>query len=375
MNMMSVAFRFHIIAATIKFLPKNFIAVDVKVTPQFGLFTFVTAVAFSLVANHVILVFHRNVVSTEEVDDGRRGSSFHSASLSATPNARSRLLDESEAEEDLVPPRYCITFPENSWFDAGTKEAFEAKNKTAVRLATSPISLFGHAFSHGTVPEILIDRESRQLKLSLRLLLVVSWMLVFCLIIASGVEDTFNFVFTGLAGKLISLVDPDQQTRKASLLSIAQELGKGKEDGHVFEVFYLQSLYLLFAFIFPLVVLTLAFIMLTVRFTLRQAKMCFYALEVVSAWAALDVFIVAIIASVLQINQFSHFLEGPMCDPIEKYLGVKECFGVDTELLKGCWLIVAASVTFWCFVQFVQRVAERAIADREERIIEMVVHV
>jgi len=156
------------------------------------------------------------------------------------------------------------------------------------------------------------------------------------------------------------------------LLSIAEDLGKAKEDGHVVEVFYLQSLYLLFAFIFPLVVILMATLMFVVRFTLRQAKMFFYALEVVSAWAALDVFIVGIIASVMQINQFSHFLEGPYCDPIEKYLGVKECFGVQTQLLRGCWLIVAASVSFWCFVQFVQRVAERAIADREESIMEMV---
>lgn len=372
MNMMSIAFRFHITAAGVMFLPKNLIAVDVKVNPQFGLFTFVTAVAFSLVANHVILVFHRNIVSLEEIDDGRRGSSFHSASLS-TPNARSRLLDDTEADlQEILIPTYCINFPENSWFDAGTKEAFDSKNRGAIRLATNRFSLFSHVFSSGVVPSFLLSKETRQFKLILKLFLLISGATVFCLIIACGIEDTFEFVFTGLAGKLIKVVDPDQQVRRASLLSIANDLGKAKSDGHVFEVFYLQSLYMLFAFIFPLIVLVMALLMLVLPFTLRQAKLFFYSLEVVTAWAALDVFIVAIIASVLQINQFSHFLEGPFCDPIEKYLGVKECFGVDTKLLRGCWLIVAASVTFWCFVQFVQRVSERAIADREETILEMV---
>jgi hypothetical protein len=382
MNMMSIAFRFRITAANIHAIPKNMIAVNVKVTPQLSLFTFVTAVAFSLVNNHVILAFHRNIVSEEVIDDGRRGSSsFRSPSISTTPTARTRLLDPIREEEEIdvdsnvdydVPTKYCVNFPEGSWFDAGTREAVESKNKTAMRIAFSKISIVGHRFSPGTLPKIFVDKESLTLRLSLRIFLFLFSILVFCLIVASAFEDTFQFVFRGLAGDLIKIVDPELITRRLSLISIGKELGEEKASANRFGVLYLQCFYMLFSFIFPLVVLFMATLMMFVRFTLRQAKMFFYALEVVSAWAALDVFIVAIIASILQINQFAHFLEGPYCDPLYKYLGIKECFGVETQLLKGCWLIVAASICFWCFVQFVQRISERAIADREELIIDLV---
>jgi len=378
MNMMTIAFRFHITVTTIRFIPKNMVAVDVKVTPQTGLFTFVTAVALSLVVNHVILAFHRNIVSSEDVDDGRRGSSFHLS----TPlgEARTRLLDGNEDEEagqgdegmDFeIPTRYCVNFPKGSWFDTGSKEAAESRNRSAQRLAFSKISIVGHRYSPGTIPGALVSKSTGTMHYGIRLLLVISGAFVFCLTIACAIEDTFEFVFTGLAGKAIKLVDPEQLVRRSSLFSIADGLGKDKEHANVFGVFYLQSLYLIFSFAFPLVVLLMSLVMMFARFTLRQAKMFFYALEIATAWAALDVFIVAIIASVLQINQFSHFLEGPYCDPLKKYLGVKECFGVQTQLLKGCWLMVAASCCLWCFVQFVQRTAERAIADREERILEL----
>jgi len=375
MNMMSIAFRFHITAASIKLIPKNLVAVDVKVTPQMGLFTFTTSVALSLVANHVILAFHRNIVSLEDVDDGRRGSNHRGFSSTSPPTARTRLLDQeqdTDLNDMLLEAKYCVTCPEGSWFDAATKEAIENKNTKAIRLALLRISIFDQPFTEGTLPSIFLNKDTRTIRLSIKLFFIAFSMLVLCLILACAVEDTFEFVFTGLAGKLIGIVDRPLMTRRASLISIAKNLGEDKDQGHAFGVFYLQCLYLLFSFIFPLVVLFLAFCMMIMNFTLRQAKILFYTMEIVSAWAALDVFIVSVISAVLEINQFSHFLEGPYCVPLEKYLGVEECFGVETQLLKGCWLIVAASCCFWCLVQFVQRITERAIADREEVIMELV---
>ena len=386
MNMMSIGFRFHITTATINYVPKRLATVDVKVAPEIGLFLFTTAVALSLISNHIILAYHRNIVSTEDVDDGRRGESFHVHEVTSSPDARERLLEQPSAansnidsermndelvEDAFDSPKYCINFPEGSWFDVGTSDAFRSKKKSAIHLAMSRISVASHTFSHGTLPRILLNQKGHLYFLGKVFLFLFS-SLVFCLIVASGVEDTFEFVFSGLAGDLIRIVDPPQAVRRCSLLSIAKALGEDQEKGHAFGVFYLQSLYILFAFVFPLIVLFLAVLMLFLPFTLREAKILFYALEVVSAWAALDVFIVAIISAVVQINQFSHFLEGPYCDPIKEITGLKECFGVETQLLKGCWLILAAASCLWCFVQFVQRVSERAIADREEEIIKRV---
>ena len=64
MNMMEVAFRFHLSTLSI--------IVDVQVTPEIGLFSFITAVAFSLASNTIILVYHRN--ATHVLDDDSLGA-------------------------------------------------------------------------------------------------------------------------------------------------------------------------------------------------------------------------------------------------------------------------------------------------------------
>ena len=370
MNMMSIGFRFHITSATIPIIPDELLTVDIAVAPRTGLFTFTTAVALSLMCNHVIFGYHRNCVAIERVDDGRRGS--HAASISSN-NLSSRLLEEGEAIselEDTPQPRYCIEFPENSWFDVGTKEAHESGVPTAIALATARVSLANQSFV-GTLPSMFLTNDSTgRFNWFFQTVIILLAMLIFCLIIAAGIEDSFEFVFVGLAGDLIRIVDPPQSERRTSLLLIAQKLGEKTSDGNEFGVLYLQSLYLLFSFVFPLVLLGLTMMLLFFPFVLREAKVFFYTVELVSAWAALDVFVVALISSVLQINQFSHFLEGPLCDPIKDVLRVSECFGVETKLLKGTWLIVAASCFLWCFVQFAQRISERAIASREEEVLE-----
>ena len=61
----------------------------------------------------------------------------------------------------------------------------------------------------------------------------------------------------------------------------------------------------------------------------------------VNAWSALDVWCVAILASLLEIQQFAKFIVGDSCDGINKYLkqylsayldGDNVCFDVEASL-------------------------------------------
>jgi hypothetical protein len=192
------------------------------------------------------------------------------------------------------------------------------------------------------------------------------------LIVAAANVDAFEFVYTGLAGDLIGVVDESQLVRRCSLLTIARELSHASEDAPAFGILYQQMLYLLFALVFPLLVLIVALLLVTLQMSLFEFKVCFYALELGMAHASLDVFIVAIIAAVLQVNQFSQFLEKPFCDPLRRAVpGLGNCFAVDTQLLPGTWMIVAAAGFFWCVVQFIQRVVERAVAERERLVLSL----
>jgi len=142
------------------------------------------------------------------------------------------------------------------------------------------------------------------------------------------------------------------------------------EDASSFGVIYQQVLYLLFALVFPLFVLLVALCLVTFRLNLFELKVTFYALEVGMASSSLDVFVVSIIAAVLQVNQFAQFLEAPICDPLNQIVpGLGSCFTVETRLLPGCWLVVASAAYFWCTMQVIQRILERAVAERERHVL------
>lgn len=387
MNMMTVAFRFHITTRSLPLL-RHLLVVDVIVLPQVGLFTFVTAVAISLVSNHIIIAYHRNVVSTSSfvIDDGRQGTAFRQSHLDDSTLAETFLQETliaagSDGEEDeendvkvkLQPTCMFLKFPRGSWFDVGTRELLDGNpsNAKARQVSFAALSVIDHAFA--SLPSVLVERTpnvlgQHKLRMSIRIFIACFVMLATTLILYSGFEDTFQFVFTGMAGDLIRMVEPTQVKRRASMLSIAKDLGQDNSDKVNSGVLYLQTLYMLFAFVLPLFCLAASTYMLFAKQSLRGWKLNFFVMETLSAWSSLDVFIVSIIASVLEINQFSHFLAEDLCAPLQRYFGVTECFGVETELLRGCWLVLAASVFFYMLTLFTQRISERAIADREEEV-------
>ena len=71
--------------------------------------------------------------------------------------------------------------------------------------------------------------------------------------------------------------------------------------------------------------------------------------EILNAWSCIDVFVIALIAGVVQIGQFALFLVGDKCDFIDPFikkyfsniLGVhNSCFYVQTYLSEGSWIFL-----------------------------------
>ena len=50
----------------------------------------------------------------------------------------------------------------------------------------------------------------------------------------------------------------------------------------------------------------------------------FVLAEVLNAWSALEVFVISIIAALLEISQFASFIVGDDCDPINKVISKKK---------------------------------------------------
>ena len=93
------------------------------------------------------------------------------------------------------------------------------------------------------------------------------------------------------------------------------------------------------------------------------------------AWSCLDVFVISIVAAVLEISQFAQFMVGNKCDLIdpivreyfkdEPYIKNHEkCFQVITVLLKGSYMLIAAAIVHDFCTIVVNIVARKTLEER-----------
>ena len=70
----------------------------------------------------------------------------------------------------------------------------------------------------------------------------------------------------------------------------------------------------------PLVSCILLLALWVTPLTLQIQKRLFYTAEIVCAWSAMEVFLVALVGSLLEISQFAKFMVGSACDPLADVL-------------------------------------------------------
>ena len=102
----------------------------------------------------------------------------------------------------------------------------------------------------------------------------------------------------------------------------------------------------------------------------------FLAAEVLDAWSALEVFMLSLLAAILEINQFAQFIVGDKCYYIQKILndylsdlvpgGDTSCFGVGVTLKAGCYTLIAAALVGLFTGQLFTRLIEQALEDIAE---------
>ena len=161
--------------------------------------------------------------------------------------------------------------------------------------------------------------------------------------------DTFKFEFRGLVGYLMGR-DADEPY---SLVSVGTTLpdasGKENDPG----VMYLQAAYFMFGVGMPLALIFSSIMLWITPLRLKQQQRLLIFAEVCNAWSALDVFVVSIIAALLEIQQFAAFIVGDACDGINEWLeenmddelhGDDKCFDVVAILLDDMWTIATAAV-------------------------------
>jgi len=174
------------------------------------------------------------------------------------------------------------------------------------------------------------------------------------LILFGVFSESFNFVFKGATAYALEVLGVPL-TRSFSIVSLGAALPSSTANPNAFGIRWIQAVFIAFTVVFPLAHLaSLLFLWLTPLKRETQRKF-FVLTEVLNAWSALEVFIIAIIAAILEIQQFAKFIVGSRCNSIDVYLkeyfsdimkGDFECFDVVATLSSGCWILFGACILY-----------------------------
>ena len=194
------------------------------------------------------------------------------------------------------------------------------------------------------------------------------------LVIIGSITQSFSFNFHGLAGYALELLDIPTH-REFSIIQLGMNVRKVYEDPNSSRIIFCQFIYFLtilaipITFIFIFILIVLWFIPMP-----RKYQQILYNIaEILNAWSCIDVFVIALIAGVVQIAQFAEFMVGDRCDFINpliqnyfyKYLdGHDSCFEVQTYLLEGSWLFFSAAITFFIASFVILKVCRNALNER-----------
>ena len=197
-------------------------------------------------------------------------------------------------------------------------------------------------------------------------------MLTFGFVIAGSITECFSFYFHGLAGYGLNLLKIPSH-REFSVLSLGLSVPEAYENPKAPEIIFTQVIFFLTVLAMPIGFLIVIFILWFIPMP-RKAQMILYAIaEILNAWSCIDVFVIAVVASLTEIEQFTKFIVGGRCDSIDpiiqKYFtrlldGYNTCFQVKTYLEEGCWLFFCAAISFFISSFVILKVCRNALNER-----------
>ena len=139
------------------------------------------------------------------------------------------------------------------------------------------------------------------------------------LVIIGSNITSFSFNFHGLAGYALELFEISPQ-RKYSVIDLGLSVPESYEKPNDGVIRFTQVIYFLTVFAMPIAMLLHIIFLWLVPLPRKTQKIVYSITEILNAWSCLDVFILAIIAAILQIGQFAEFIVGDKCDTINPFI-------------------------------------------------------
>eukprot|EP01039_Chlorochromonas_danica_P003589 gene3589-3930_t len=303
--------------------------VKVTVQPKWGFYSFLLATMISLGLGHTILACHRLVVEPKVPDIAAEidpKESLSSLTYEVMLEDEKEPIKEEERPTSVGSRQQSITTP--------------IEGDALSRGVSSQGQLSEQASADGGTRKVMLVNLTKYGKLLISIMIIITMATV----ILGTILTTVGFEFKGLTGLLLR----DDAKTDYSFATIGEDIPEHSGIPDQFAIRWMQACYFLFGMGMPLALLSVLSVLWFVPLTLDRQRQLFVLSEVLNAWSALDVYCVAIAASILEIRQFASFIIGDTCDKInvflEKHLDKKLegddlCFDVVAYTTDKCWII------------------------------------
>jgi Paraquat-inducible protein A len=142
-------------------------------------------------------------------------------------------------------------------------------------------------------------------------------LLITILLLTYGsMKESFKFEVGGLAGVILG----DEKSKSFSLLSIGTFIPMSVDDAYSSGSMLLQVIYFFYVGIMPMSCLLSLIFLLVVPLSYPQQEHFITFAEIANAWSAIEVFVLSILAALLELPTFAAFIVGHKCDIINQIL-------------------------------------------------------
>lgn len=176
-----------------------------------------------------------------------------------------------------------------------------------------------------------------------RYLLIASLVVTPVLVVAGAYSTSFQMTETGALATL--MLEDRQKVADYSLITLGVSMTNGKGDVAMHIV---VGIFFLFSLIVPMVLLLGLLALCLLPMSYSRQVLVFDVCRALDAWAAYDVFALAVLISHFEFGLFSKFLMhynnlAQGCNLVGEYVH-QECFHMECELTRGFTLLFSAGV-------------------------------
>ena len=338
---------------------------SVETTPEIGFGLFALATLLSLMMTHVQMYYHR--LALHFTEDSSWAASSRAAALEDAPTTLgagsfgSEYLGQYLGQRDHLGEAHVPT---------PRRLGGSSRAPSSGRICVSRMSY------EASGPWLIWKRTGPALPFSLWVRLAVPPGLLACEFLTCVAIGMTNFTLH-VVGLIGALLGKDANT-DFSLVQLASKVGTVSSETAPIALLGLQGLYVILCLVLPLLWIVLALIIWLVPMRPDTLRSMLVFAETVYAWASLDVMLVVIAISLLEIDQVAKFILGSECDSLNEMLehydsigsllpGEASCFGVQTTLNDGFWVCVLAVFASHMVGGFVMSAAHQALDELDER--------